>query len=728
MPRACGASPLPSRPEGTDTAKGQGRREKGEGVLTDPAVSRFTRVAIAAAVIGLLVLGAAVAARWWISREPARPLEEAWQATVLTIAGGGVPGSGERHRYGVRFADPFGVAVAADGTLFVSDGAGGHRIYRVSPDGSVATFAGGEAGLADGAGASAQFNTPSAIARDANGNIFVADTGNNAVRVITADGAVSTLADASDGLSGPIGVAIAPDGRVIVADTYNDQIKAIAPGGTVTIVAGSGQPGFEDGAAGAAQFDTPCGVTIDGAGNIYVADTGNGAVRVIRADGLVQTIAPGYSDAPMRPVGIAVDSAGFVFVADQRGTIVELAPSGSQRLLAGGRAGFADGIGEAARFRAPSGVAVASRGRLLVTDRRNGLVRLVSARSQMAMQQPAPPMRPHFDAEAFDRLPLLWPFTPLEGPFEVTGTLGEPRGAEGSERFHAGLDVYSPEGTLVRTVRGGIVDEPLATNDLGSLNESVRIGPLAYIHLRVGRDHREQVLDDGRFVVTRDESARITRMRLKRGASFGTGEVIGTLNGFYHAHLNVGWPGEELNPLRFRLAGFEDTIPPAIARGGIRLLAEDGAWINARDRQRIVATGRVKVVVDAWDQVNGNQARRKLGIYRLGYQLLHADGTAVAGFESPLETIRFERQPQDAAAARIIYASGSGIPVYGSRMTRFLYVVTSTLRNGVAAEGAIDTTTLQPGDYTVRVLAADMAGNEAIVNRDLAITIPAVSR
>jgi hypothetical protein len=134
--------------------------------------------------------------------------------------------------------------------------------------------------------------------------------------------------------------------------------------------------------------------------------------------------------------------------------------------------------------------------------------------------------------------------------------------------------------------------------------------------------------------------------------------------------------------------------------------------------------GRVRIVVDAWDQVDGNLARRRLGLYRLGYQLLDAAGGPIGGFEEPLETIRFDRHPADPAAARIIYATGSGIPVYGRRSTRFLYVVTSTLRNGVASDGVLDTRHLPPGDYVLRILAADISGNEAIRNRDLLITIP----
>jgi hypothetical protein len=416
-----------------------------------------------------------------------------------------------------------------------------------------------------------------------------------------------------------------------------------------------------------------------------------------------------------------------VFAADALGRVVEITPNRRQRTVAGSRRGFADGSGPDALFRAPSGIAVTAPGHLIVTDRRNAVVRFVAARSQLELRPPSPPLHPRFDVEAFDRTPMLWPFAPIEGPFEVTGTLGEPRGGGEAERFHAGLDVHAPEGTPVRIVRDGASDDPLAAGDFGSLNESVRIGPVAYIHLRVGRAVRDGAIGDERFVVTRNEAGEVTGMRVKRGSRFATGEVIGTVNRFYHAHLNVGWPGEELNPLRFRLARFEDTIRPAIVRGGIRIIGEDGLPFTQRERRRIVVQGRVRVVVDAWDHVAGNQARRRLGLYRLGYQVLDAAGVPVDGFEEPRETIRFDRHPTEAAAARIIYAPGSGIPVYGSRSTRFLYVVTSTLRDGVAADGVFDTTRLAPGDYTLRILAADISGNEALRNRDLEITIPSPS-
>ena len=683
-------------------------------------MNRRRRSAFAAAAI-ITIVGAAGGLWLWMFHAPKRALEPEWEAVVSTAAGGAVPSAAPQSPYAIHFSDPFGVASAADGTIYVADGVGAHRIYRITTTGVATILAGSEDGFADGRGEDARFSTPSGLALDGHGNLYVADTGNDAIRRISPDGTVSTVASSGAGLNGPVGVAIDARGRLIVADTYNDRIVAIEDDGAVTPLAGGVGPGFEDGAE--ARFHTPCGVAADAIGKIYVADTGNGAVRAIAPDGIVSTIATSVAGLPLRPLAVAAAADGSVFVADAAGRVVEMTPNRGQRTVAGGQRGFADGTGPVALFRAPSGIAVSTPEHLIVTDRRNGVVRLIAARSQAELRPPAPPLYPQFDARGFDRTPLLWPFAPMDGPFEVTGTLGEPRGSAGAERLHAGLDVRAPEGTAVRAVRDGASDDPLAASDFGSLSESVRIGPVAYIHVRVGRVARGGALPDNRFVATLSEAGKVVGIRLKRGARFATGEVIGSVNGFYHAHLNVGWPGEELNPLGFRMVGFEDTVPPTIARRGVRVIGEDGLVITRRERDRLVLQGRVRIVVDAWDQVNGNTARRRLGLYRLGYQVLDAASVPVAGFEEPLETIRFDRHPADAAAARFIYASGSGIPAYGSRSTRFLYVVTSTLRDGVTVDGTFDTARLEPGRYTLRILASDISGNEALRNRDLPVTI-----
>lgn len=686
----------------------------------------------------VLVAGSGLAAALWWTRLPPRPvpIDPRWTATVFVLAGDGVTGTRDDGGARARFSDPFGVAAGVDGTVYVADAGESQRIRGIAPDGRVFTVAGWDRGYRDDVGARAQFDTPSGLAVDATGAVLVADTGNNAVRRVTPDGRVSTLA--GDGVAGyrdgpasearfnsPLGIAVDQAGRIIVADTYNDRIRAIGLDGTVTTLAGSSQPGLVDGPGADARFDTPSGIAVDGMGRIYVADTGNGLVRIIETTGLVRT-APIFAGGSMRPVGVAIGAEGELYVSDERGRVLAVLPGGDTRTLAGSLPGFRDGPGAESRFRSPGGLALAGPRRLVVADPGNALVRLVADRAQLEHRPPASPLiAPHFDVESFAWQPLLWPVAPLEGPHEIAGTMGEARGGEGTERFHAGIDVRIEEGTLVHAVRDGAVASPSATGDFGSLNEWLRIGSLSYVHLRAGRGRADAVFDPIRFVPTYDETGKLVRMRVKRGARFVTGEAIGTVNRFNHVHLSVGWPGEEHNPLRFRLTQFADTVPPTIARGGVQMLDRFGTRLDRRERGRLVVSGPVQIVVDAWDQSNGNRPNRRLGMYDLGYQVLTREGSPVPGFDGVRHTIRFDRLAVDPDAARLVYAPGSGIPFYGRRRTRFLYVVTNTFQDGVAMPGLWDTTTVAPGDYTLRAWAADIAGNAAVANRDVAITIVA---
>ena len=179
-------------------------------------------------------------------------------------------------------------------------------IRKITPAGVVTTFAGtaGQSGSADGTGAAARFTNPEGTAVDGAGNVYVADTFNDTIRKITPAGVVTTLAGtagqggSADGTGAaarfafPTGVAVDGAGNVYVADTDNDTIRKITPAGVVTTLAGTaGQSGSADGTGAAARFNSPFGLAVDGAGNIYVADEDNDAIREITPAGVVSTLA-----------------------------------------------------------------------------------------------------------------------------------------------------------------------------------------------------------------------------------------------------------------------------------------------------------------------------------------------------------------------------------------------------------------------------------------------------
>ena len=545
---------------------------------------------------------------WWNTRPRVKELEAGWESRVVVLAGAGMH---------ARFDDPFGIAARPDGTIFVSDGIEAPRVRSILPDGSVVDVAGGRRGFEDGRGTSARFGTISGLAVSANGTLYVADTANNAIRRIAPDGQVTTLA--GDGLpgyrdgragaaqfNGPLGVAVDPAGRVIVADTYNDRIRRIEVDGTVATLA----PSYF--------FNTPTGVAVDAAGSIYIADAGSGSVHVLNAAGEVTTFPAAYPEPLGRPIAVAVAAGGEVYVTDERGRILEFDAHGSSRVVAGSSPGFMDGAGADARFRRPSGIAVLAPGRLIVADTGNALVRLISAASRFEFRAPPiPGINPRFDQEAFGRQPLLWPIAPMEGPHEIAGTMGEARGTD-AERLHAGIDVRIDEGTPVFATRAGVVSSPVSTGEFGSLNEWLRVGSMTYVHIRVGRDRAGIPLPADRFVAAYDDGGVLVGMRVKRGARFESGDLIGSVNRFNHVHMNVGWPGEEINPLGFRLLHFSDSIAPSIARNGVTLLDDTGQAIVRKGRGKLIVTGLVQIVVDAWDQADGNRPNRRLAPHAQG--------------------------------------------------------------------------------------------------------------
>jgi hypothetical protein len=231
------------------------------------------------------------------------------------------------------------------------------------------------------------------------------------------------------------------------------------------------------------------------------------------------------------------------------------------------------------------------------------------------------------------------------------------------------------------------------------------------------------MFDDPRFIPVNDAEQKLARVRIRRGTRFRPGDAVGTINRMYHVHMNIGPPDGEINPLTLSPIGFADTIAPTIEKDGIQLFDSAGARLTEKSAERLLVTGPVRIVVDAIDRTNMNATRRRLGLYKLGYQVLKPDGTPAPGFEQPRINIMFNRLPSDRAATKVAYAAESGITVYGSETTRFLYEVTNTVRDGRATPGVWDTTQLPKGDYVLRIIAADYSGNEAQEGRDVLITV-----
>lgn len=269
---------------------------------------------------------------------------------------------------------------------------------------AITNFAGKTPGTNDGIGAVAQFNQPEGVAMDNAGVAYVADRGNNTIRKITPDGAVTTLAGAG-GQSGstngtgsearfnaPIGLAVDAAGNVYVADSQNHTIRKVTPLGEVTTLAGSaGNTGNANGTGSVARFNRPFGVALDSATNVYVADCNNHKIRKITPDGVVSTFAgsgiSGTNDGAgatarfKNPQGLAFDSATNLFVTDsQNYTVRKITPDGAVSTLAGfgGQFGTNDAVGSAARFSFPNGVAVDREGYIYVVDQGKATIRRIT--------------------------------------------------------------------------------------------------------------------------------------------------------------------------------------------------------------------------------------------------------------------------------------------------------------------------------------------------------------
>jgi hypothetical protein len=330
------------------------------------------------------------------------------QLLITTVAGYAGKGLTDGMGSSALFFNPQGVAVDLAGNVYVAD-SGNNTIRVINSSGVSSTLAGtaGVSGSVDGTHGSALFNQPSGIAVDNVTNVsilYVTDYGNDTIRTITLAGVVTTIAG-SAGVAGsvnttgtnalffhPMGIAVDNATNLYVADYGNDLIRTITTANAVTTLAGSaGVAGSGNGMS--AQFNEPEGVAVDQNGNVYVADTGNAAIRLITSGGSVSTPAGspgslGSTDATgnsalfYQPTGIAINSAGTLYVADYfNNTIRQISSSWVVTTLAGlaGTTGSSDGANSSARFWGPQGLAVGGTGTVYIADTANSTIRTMTA-------------------------------------------------------------------------------------------------------------------------------------------------------------------------------------------------------------------------------------------------------------------------------------------------------------------------------------------------------------
>ena len=332
---------------------------------------------------------------------------------VATVAGNGTQGSsgdgGPATSARLGYSD--GVAVDGVGNIYIADSTN-YRVRRVTPDGNIATVAGN--GIADftgdgGPATSASLDFSAGVAVDGAGNLYIADQGNNRIRVVTPAGTISTVAgngtfrfsgDGGPATTGSLalayGVAMDGAGNLYIADTTNFRIRRVSPDGTISTVAGDGANGFsgDGGPATSASLESPYTVAVDGAGNLYIAEPDDCRIRKVDSSGVITTVAgngafgfsgdggPATSASLASPYGVAVDGAGKLYIADRiNNRIRQVTPDGKIATVAGnGTQGFSGDGGPAtsASLNQPTGVAVDRFGNLYIGEQYNNRIRKVT--------------------------------------------------------------------------------------------------------------------------------------------------------------------------------------------------------------------------------------------------------------------------------------------------------------------------------------------------------------
>lgn len=687
-------------------------------------------IAIFLPIVAILLCGVFGLVFYWTTWKVYEPLNE-----IRTI-------KNSKDKQIIRLKDPFGIVVSADEIIYVTDGDTG-TIRSIDEEGNTKVFV-------------ENLDTPSGIAISKDGNLVVADSGDHTIKkidikskTVSVIAGVKGKAGFADGKSddalfnAPVGIAIGKDGTIFVADTYNDRIRSIDNQGQVKTIAGGNSPDYIDSTDGlAARFDTPSGIAVLNDGSLIVADTGNNVLRKIDVNRVVTTFAKEAQTGEQtpnqfyEPIGIVVVDETTFYVADTGSAAIKVCKTGPTEVCSSfsgseGR-GLSDGSLLKAKFNRPSNIAIADDGKLFITDTGNGLIRAVVGKrreigSVLTMDEIIA-LRPKPE-EFRSAAPPRWPYDPPERPREIAATFGEIRGEmqspDGEAYFHNGLDIPGPMGEEVRAVRTekSLLIFPVSL--FATKRENIRLPTMGYVHINVGRDSQNKTLNESKFVFRYDKEKKLSGIRIRRGTKFNAGESLGTLNNMYHVHLIAGTTGAEMNALSaLELPGIKDTVAPTIQENGVTFFDKDWKEITQKTKSEknsaplILQSTLVRIVVKAYDQMDGNAARRKLGAYKLGYQILREDGSTVNDYSEPMMTISFERLP-DFSMSNLVYAKGSRAEATGE--TTLAYIATNKVEAGEAKESFWDTSQLDKGNYIVRVFVEDFFGNRT--TRDVKVQL-----